>query len=198
MSEFDATRISFQISWPKWALVGLIAAGGIVVFGVHVQDLENTLIFAGALTATGATVVAALYSVFSYELQRMEYNTNIKKRGAMAYMARWSDPSMYDLRVELRAVLKGEDEKQRQDLAIEKEVDVSHVLNFLEEMCAAIKFELVDEPILEDQFAGIVVAIWKPLGAWIEHDRAGNKKQWENLEQTYYKWAARRNKESAA
>lgn len=179
------------------------------------QSVKETLIFFSAGTVAVANVAAAFYTARTLNAALQKDNqVAVRERLAderatrqearetaraelrikmysMEFGKRWNDPTMFHVRDTIREIYKkhesGEDLK---DFIEERQTNVIHCINFLEEIATACKSGLADEEILRNQFDHITISVWRKVNPWIElyREKRGNKAIWEDLEWAYDRW----------
>jgi len=176
---------------------------------------RETLIFFAAMTAAGGQLCGSFYTARALSaaisanrrasaverlreeraerLERLEANRekNLKLRTALDYGRRYNDPSMYQVRDVLREIMSSSgSQDQFITMVTERETNVIHILNFLEEIATCLQTGVADDTILRNQFEAIVVQSWRKLSPWIQRHRDIRRSQdlWEDLERLYQTW----------
>ncbi|HUI14281.1 MAG TPA: DUF4760 domain-containing protein [Xanthobacteraceae bacterium] len=206
-------RIEFPITF---SVIGTLVLLGLTFWFWDISDsAKETLIFFSAGIVALANTAAAFYTARTLnaalrsERDSAERNQLIDEREerfenrekdrdsfrikmySMEFGKRWNDPGMFHVRDTIREIYKKhEDGEDLKDFIEQRQTNVIHCINFLEEMATACKSGLADEEILRNQFDHITVSIWKKLYPWIEiyREKRGNKRIWEDLEWSYDRW----------
>ncbi len=68
--------------------------------------------------------------------------------------------------------------------------NISNILNFLEQMAAAVRDGICDEPFAKRLFGGIVINVWHATREWVEDQRVsrGRSQLFVELEELYARW----------
>lgn len=110
------------------------------------------------------------------------------KQAALRFGERWNDPGMFAARDALRLVLKQSSDVERRKFIETQETNVIHIVNFLEEMGTACRYELVDVKMMREQFDFVIVTTWTKLFPWIKEQRQQDNDIWEDFESLYDAW----------
>jgi hypothetical protein len=110
------------------------------------------------------------------------------KQAALRFGERWNDPGMFAARDALRLVLKQSSDVERRKFIETQETNVIHIVNFLEEMGTARRYELVDVEMMREQFDFVIVTTWTKLFPWIKEQRQQDNDIWEDFESLYDAW----------
>jgi hypothetical protein len=206
-------NITFPIGFTAIAAVALLLLTAF--FWYESQSAKDTLIFFGAGVAAVGQLAAAFYTARMLaaalnkdradgeaEQKREERDARHEEREAardkfrlkltaMDFGRRWNDPGMFHARDTLREIFRRHDAKEElKEFIEERQTNVIHCLNFLEEFATSCRYGLSDEELLRNQFDEIVVSIWRKLNPWIESHRESrrNKAIWEDLEWAFDRW----------
>jgi RNA binding exosome subunit len=191
---------------------GLVAA--VFVVGTTIAYLfvpppyQNSLIFFAAACAAAGHLGAALYAArilqFTIQSQTEATKTLAEKEerlerqaledAAAKFGERWDNTSMFHLRKECQEIIDNKNNPQQIMTSIKgdkiKDVNVSNILNFLEELALSVNQKRCDETIAKLLFCGIVMNIWHATEPWVksERTRLGRPPLWIELESLYQRW----------
>lgn len=174
------------------AVIGLTLAYYYFYLNVPLRD---TITFAALALTAAAGIGSGFYLAQSLRMQAEQQ----KQAEAFALIARWNSPDLFYARnasFKALQVFQSQGEASVREL-LDKDESVAnnarHVLNFLEELAIAVRIGHVDEELVSDAFAGLVIRSFKAYESWInEHRRVtGRQKLWTELETLYRRWEKR-------
>lgn len=164
------------------------------IFYYITQDFSQTIVFFAASVAAAGGVLSAFFAAKALDStaeQLVHQAYENKQQAALSFVTRWNDPSMFELRDSLRVVMS-HTPKSAELLAEarERETDVTHFLNFLEEIAIAIECGIADSQVLKDAFCGTITGSWHALEDLATELRteSRNKKLWIKLEDLFKQW----------
>lgn len=207
MKERSVDRVDVKINFPISITISVVAIAAFLVFFYFTStgSVEKTLLFSTAAFAAVGTILAAFYTarVLALNLEqdrnsRAEHMLLIeleKKKNAMGYGARWTNPQMQSSRKTCREIanMKGKSLKQISEFLSdeEKKSDVFHLLNFFEEIATAVGCGVADEQTLKELYEEPYSAVWNSLHLWLEQHKKKNGlvSAWDNLEILHKEWS---------
>jgi hypothetical protein len=186
-------RVNIPIS------VGLFGALALLVLAVTAAHVylptyrESIVFFSLAVTAAG-TIGGTFYLGASLRMAAVQQ----RQAASFSVMARWNSPELFHSRAVCYKILEAfrlhGANGVSQELSEEKTaLNVRHVLNFFEEMAIVVKAQHVDEDLLGDAFAGLVIRAYNALSAWIANHRneTGRPKIWAEFQWLFQRWQGR-------
>ena len=193
MSDADLlTEVRFPIkaSTISAGMVTLLCA----IYWFATKNLAQTVIFFTACAGGTGAILSAFFAakaldhtVFALKASRDEQ----QKATALGLISRWNDPAMFHVRDAVREVILLEaKEHEFSEKIAEKQTNVTHFLNFLEEIAIAIECRVADPDILKAAFKGIVVRCWilfEPFAQQIRKERKSTA-IWEKVQALASKW----------
>lgn len=196
-------KFSFVITFSAVAILALIVVT--VLFWRETQSVKDTLVFLSVGAAAVGQITASFYTARvlnatlrkddrdakradDYEAHQKAQRELELKQATLRFGERWNDAGMFAARDALRLVLKQKTEEERNRFIELQETNVIHIVNFLEEMGTACKYELVDIKLMREQFDFVIVSTWTKLFPWIKEQRRQDKDIWEDFERLYDAW----------
>jgi hypothetical protein len=189
------TLLGFSIT----VRVPIVGALGILVIAlclgyILAPTYRDSLTFLALAITAAATIGGTFYVAETIRDQAVQ-----RQRGeAFALMARWNSPDLFYSRKAWSKISSefqlhggGAVKTLLQDPASEElQMNVRHILNFLEEIAIAIKSQHADEELLKDAFKSIIFRAGEALKDWIpEHRRVtGRNDIWDQFDDLYTKW----------
>lgn len=180
MAQTDPGHL-FEVKFPVTysVVIAIIIIVMAVGYWFVAKDVEKTALFFAAAVTAGAVVTSTFFTARTLQAfirqasERRQRENDLDNFGmrlrAMAYGERWNDATMFHVREVCRAAL---DEVAEGGNIIEvtkgKETNVSHLLNFFEEIGLAIDDSLADEELLRRQFSGLITPLWRTLFPWVQ------------------------------
>jgi hypothetical protein len=205
-------RANQLFSFRVVASFGVVATLAIALATIAYQFVPDAyhgaFIFCAAATAAIGQLGAVLYAgrllQFTIENQNAALR-NVAEKDAIAdqrflesaaahFGERWNDASMFHMRKASRVII---DLRHKPDEILSKinesddiQVNVSNILNFLEEMAISVNRKRCDDVVAKALFCGIVVNIWHSCEQWAKQQRTnrGRSQLWTELEMLYGRW----------
>ena len=186
----------------------LIIAGATVWFVLASDTIRAALIFFAAASAAAGQVGAALYTARTLrfavdaqakaatdlEAKEAKLERQQLEAAAAKFGERWTDASMFHLRKASQQIMDNRTNPAALQAAINEDknldLNVSNILNFLEELSVSVCKGRCDETIAKSLFCGIVLNTWHATEPWIraERTRLGRGQLWTELENLYIRW----------
>jgi len=175
---------------------GILALLVIGLTGAHwwFPDYRDTVVFFSLAVTAAATLSATFYVGTALRMSVVQQS----RGAAFGLMARWNSPELFHSRADCHRVLdafrsSGAAGVSEALKAENVQMNIRHVLNFFEEVAIAVRTGHVDEELLANAFAGLIIRAYNALGAWItEHRRlTGRQKVWAELQWLYERWKDR-------
>jgi Domain of unknown function (DUF4760) len=171
------------------------AMGVVLVLAYHfLRDFRDDIVLMASLLAAAWVIYGAMVAVDALQeqarlaqqqldearLQRQQVQQQLAQMRmalALSFFARWNDPALEPTRKIWRDVMveaRGREDAQRTKMIEEdanKRAKVVAVLNFFEEIAAAVKQEAVDEAMIRVGFRSLIREAYPTLKPWIEKHR---------------------------
>jgi hypothetical protein len=185
-------RLSFSITTSVVTVVALLILS--VIYWFATKDLAQTVLFITAAAAAAGAILSAFYSARTLALSTTALEADEarkKKRLALEYAARWNDPSMFHVRDTVRELFGADHRSPEFVRSIEqRQTNVIHFLNFLEELALVLEKGDTDHDILKGVYVGVVCVAWTKLQHWITEFRRvrGRPRMWIGFEELARKW----------
>lgn len=186
----------------SWIAIAVVV-GLSIAFYWESRSVKETIVFLAAASAAAGAILAAFYSArglgitaaiaaraASAEDDQQAYAARMR---SMGYGERWNDPSMFHVRDVVRELFdRAQDAQRFKEHVTEKKTNVTHFLNFLEEIAIAVNTGDSDETTLKRMFRGVVIDAWTKLGPWIEEQRRERNRPrgWIEMQELARRWAA--------
>ncbi|WP_254011616.1 DUF4760 domain-containing protein [Limnofasciculus baicalensis] len=194
-------------------LISLLSSGILIatyILNKSNESNKSILNFVVATLSASATITGTFYvgksirqSAESQELDRKLSLESQKIDRTLLYIQRWNDShysSFKKLAYQIHLLIKDQHQNQKGRIVreeIEKNPDlrmeVTEVLNFLEEMALCIKRDIIKEDLAVDFYRSIVLQYCDIFGVWIAQLR--NEKEehrlYQQLTDLYGKWKDR-------
>jgi hypothetical protein len=133
-------EIHFPITASLISLALVVVLG--FVYGYTTGKIPETVLFIAAAGAAAGAVLSAFYTARGFPLTAAALTrdeTRYKVALAFRFTSKWNDPAMFHVRDAVRELLNGDHgSPEFGALLREKETNVIHFLNFLEEVSIAI------------------------------------------------------------
>lgn len=178
---------------------GLIAGAVVIALAVAywlaTYSLPQLAVFVAASAAAAAAIVSAFYSGrgLRQAAEAIEIQEETRRKAlALHLISRWNDPAMYHVRDVVREVFKTDHNSPGfQQRLTDKETNVIHFLNFLEEVALGLEQAGADEAILRSAFSGVVSTAWTKLENYVREQRRarGRPLIWTKVEELARSWA---------
>lgn len=185
-------EIRFPITASLITLAVVVILG--FVYGYTTGKIPETVLFIAAAGAAAGAVLSAFYTARGLQLTAAALGRDERRYKialAFRFTSKWNDPAMFHVRDAVRELMNGDHgSPEFGALLRDKETNVIHFLNFLEEVSIAINKGGADPEVLCEAFRGITITAWSKLQTWITELRRkrNSPRIWVNVEELARKW----------
>lgn len=200
-------------------LLYVVASLWVVLYYFIDPSYQPTVALAGAAAAGAGALVGAYYAGQMIHVQIRQHNQAIEqrnndlaheqRRAALRYSERWADPNLFAAKqvckeiIELGYGINGPDDvcaylnkdhiNDTGEVLVsakDKQINMRHVLNFLEEFAVAHETGVVDKEVSKRLFRGAFSVVCHATSKWRTEERVKRKmdKLWIEMDALNTKW----------
>lgn len=184
-------EIRLPVSAAVLAALGIMAVTGCYYW--LTKDYDKSAILFVAVVAAACTGLSAFYSARALQISASSLERERDRQCkalAFQFTSKWNDPALFHVRDTVRELFANDHNSEAFQKALaERQTNIIHFLNFLEEIAIAIEHG-ADERILKDAFRGVISTGWSKLNSWVGQLRQmrNNPRIWVKVEALSAKW----------